>query len=445
MSNLWIAVVTPSCSGRRLVRASGGRPSARSRRRGSRARRRRSARRSSPRPSRPARAPSSRSTVSTVSMPRPEKPTGRRTWRHWTSACCFAGLRAGSLDPVGRQPARDARRGDDGAVVLAAAASVLLRRRLRLLERQRARHLRRGDDPGAAADEPRGDVRAVERQRADEAQRASDRRRRSRRAPTAPARRARSSAPRSPAAARSSSRRARGRAGGRRAGAARGSGRVELERVEQARLRIADVDGVQLAVRDREERVAVRLDDVGLVDALLLHVRAGVVDALLGRGRRRRAAAAPSRRDADRPQPSPYGPTKRRGLRLRVAEQLAARAEGDETWRGAASCARLGGRTVGGADESGGDEKHQRREERDAFSESPSPRYTSQRPERHLKSVKFSGTGNNWDTWVCLIDRVTKGAPNELALDHLDRRARARLARIFRPRPLLDRPHRAGD
>ena len=33
------------------------------------------------------------------------------------------------------------------------------------------RHLRGDDDPHGAADEPRGDVRAVERQRADDAQR----------------------------------------------------------------------------------------------------------------------------------------------------------------------------------------------------------------------------------------------------------------------------------
>jgi hypothetical protein len=36
---------------------------------------------------------------------------------------------------------------------------------------------------------------------------------------------------------------------------------------------------------------------------------------------------------------------------------------------------------------------------------------------------------------------ATKGAPNEFALDHHHRRTRARSARLFRPRPLLDRPH----
>ena len=55
---------------------------------------------------------------------------------------------------------------------------------------------------------------------------------------------------------------------------------LERERVEQARLQAGDVDGAQAPVRDREERLAVRLDEVGLVDAFLLDVRAGEVDAL---------------------------------------------------------------------------------------------------------------------------------------------------------------------
>ena len=69
---------------------------------------------------------------------------------------------------------------------------------------------------------------------------------------------------------------------------------IERQRVEEARLRIADVDGVQPAVRDREERRAVGLDEIGLVDALLLDVRAGVVDALLG-GAARSASSRRSR------------------------------------------------------------------------------------------------------------------------------------------------------
>ena len=88
---------------------------------------------------------------------------------------------------------------------------------------------------------------------------------------------------------------------------------VERERVEQARLRAADVDRVQLPVRDGEERVAVRLDDVGLVDALLLDVRAGEVDALRGvppASRRGRRGSASVGEPGGRP-PEPYGPTKR--------------------------------------------------------------------------------------------------------------------------------------
>ena len=74
--------------------------------------------------------------------------------------------------------------------------------------------------------------------------------------------------------------------------------RLERERVEQARLRAADVDRAQLSARDGEERVAVGLDHVGLVDALLLDVRARVVDALLGSGcaRRLRWGGAPAAR-----------------------------------------------------------------------------------------------------------------------------------------------------
>ena len=48
----------------------------------------------------------------------------------------------------------------------------------------------------------------------------------------------------------------------------------QLQAVEDCRGRGADVDGVQRAAGDRERMRAVRLDDVGLVDALLLHVRA---------------------------------------------------------------------------------------------------------------------------------------------------------------------------
>ena len=42
-------------------------------------------------------SPLERSTVSTVSMPSPENPTGRRTWRHWTSARFCVALRPARL------------------------------------------------------------------------------------------------------------------------------------------------------------------------------------------------------------------------------------------------------------------------------------------------------------------------------------------------------------
>ena len=80
----------------------------------------------------------------------------------------LAGLRAGALDAVGRQPARDLRARDD-ALVLALGRGDRLRRAVgRLLERERGRNLGGRDDPRARADEPRGDVGAVERERADE-------------------------------------------------------------------------------------------------------------------------------------------------------------------------------------------------------------------------------------------------------------------------------------
>jgi len=196
-----------------------------------------------------------------------------------------SGLRAGPLDPVARQPARDAGGGDDGAVALRRGREVLLRPARRLRERELLGDLRRGDDPRAAADEPRGDVGAVERERADEAEplrigdvdlgedglRRLERRdpggeRRQRLDPVAAAREHEQLvAVQEQLVAQA---------------------RRERERVEQARLRAGDVDRVQLPVRDREERVPVRLDEVGLVDALLLHVRAGEVDPLNVKNRR---------------------------------------------------------------------------------------------------------------------------------------------------------------
>ena len=213
--------------------------------------------------------------------------------------------------------------------------------------------------------------------------------------------------------------------------------RLERERVEQARLRAADVDRAQLPVRDGEERVAVRLDDVGLVDALLLDVRAGVVDALLGSCR-----AAPSPRasgDIVGPHaaPKPYGPTKRFGVRLRVGEQLAARAERGQARRFPAASA---SRSAVVPQASGG----QRRAASAARSATRLPKLITlvirhRQRNRHPRRCDVLGGAGT----LCaegLSNRVMKGAPNELALDHPDRRARAGFARIFRPRPLLDRP-----
>ncbi len=299
----------------------------------------------------------------------------RRTWRHWTSACGLPGLRSGPLDPVGRQPAPDARRGDDGAVLLRRGGEILRRPGRRLLERQLARHLRRGDDPHAAADEPRGHVRAVERERADEAEplrigHVHLGENRLRRLPGRDPRGDRRQRLDPVAAAREHheavavQQQLVGHVG------------VERERVEQARRRIADVDGVQLPVRECEERVAVRLDDVGLVDALLLHVRAGEVDALLGRagigGSRRRLDPATEERRAE-----PVGADEAARVRLRVGEQLAARAEGGETLR----LRGLGCRTVSRSDQCGDHEQGERRDERHPFQKVHHARYTSQRPE----------------------------------------------------------------
>ena len=123
---------------------------------------------------------------------------------------------------------------------------------------------------------------------------------------------------------------------------------VELQRAEKLRLRAGDVDRVEHPVRDREERLAVRLDDVRLVDARLLDVRAGVVDALLrrrirccrrpiggarGRGRhgRSRRHGHSLARNANREGAAEaIGADVLGRVRLRVVEQVGAGAEGDE-------------------------------------------------------------------------------------------------------------------
>ena len=102
----------------------------------------------------------------------------------------------------------------------------------------------------------------------------------------------------------------------------------ELERVEQTRLRIADVDGVQLPVRDGEEGVPVRLHQVGLVDALLLDVRAREVDALLRRGCACRLGDPVT---ADHRAAEPVRADETGRVQLCVAKQLAAGAKRDES------------------------------------------------------------------------------------------------------------------
>ncbi len=157
--------------------------------------------------------------------------------------------------------------------------------------------------------------------------------------------------------------------------------RIELERVEELRLRGANVDGVQLAVGNGEERVAVRLHDVRLVDSLLLDVRAGEVDTLLGGRRRRRSFPGAGRRVECHGPTEPVWPDEASGLRLGVPEQIGASAERDEAaglGRGVGTRA-LGGREVGCAAKcGGGNEDRERREQSDAFSEVHHLVYTSQ-------------------------------------------------------------------
>ena len=154
---------------------------------------------------------------------------------------------------------------------------------------------------------------------------------------------------------------------------------IELERVEELWLRGADIDGIQLPVRDGEERVAVRLHDVGLVDSLLLDVRAGEVDALLGR-RRFPGARRSNVVDDERPATEPVRPDEARRLRLGVPEQVGAAAERDQAagLGGGALSRGLSGRAVGRCAERGGGENRQRRSESDAFAEVHHLIYTSQ-------------------------------------------------------------------
>ena len=103
-------------------------------------------------------------------MPRPEKPTGLRTLRHWTSAC-FLGVTPGRLIWYDGSQLADAGRGDDGAVALTRRGELLLGAVLGLHERQRGRApvtvatIRTLPPTSRAAT-----YAAVEGQRADEAQ-----------------------------------------------------------------------------------------------------------------------------------------------------------------------------------------------------------------------------------------------------------------------------------
>ena len=77
---------------------------------------------------------------------------------------------------------------------------------------------------------------------------------------------------------------------------------------------------------------------------------------------------------------------------------------------------------------------------------SPSPDlYVTKASSVTSGSVRFCTEGRTSAARACpRRRRDSKGAPNELVLDHSDRCARACTARFFRSRPLLDRPDRAG-
>ena len=238
----------------------------------------------------------------------------------------LAGLRARPLDPVGRQPAGDLRAGEGGPVRLLGRGDRLRRAVVRRLEGQRGGDLGGRDDADTRPDEPGGDVGAVERERADEAEpgRLGDvhlgqnrlrrligsdpgGRCRQRLDPVAAAREHEQ-----PVAVQEQL-------------VTRAP--VERERVQEARPQSGDIDGAQAPVAEREERLPVRLDEVGLVDAFLLDVRAREVDALNRRhGARRHGSGGHGRLD-DRAAAEPIRADEALRLGLRVAEQLAAGAE----------------------------------------------------------------------------------------------------------------------
>ncbi len=146
-------------------------------------------------------------------------------------------------------------------------------------------------------------------------------------------------------------------------------GGVELQRVEETRLLRADVDCVEAAARDREDGASVGLDEVGLVDTFLLDVRPRVVDALL-RGRCPGGRGLGGDRTESR-LPEPVRADEAARMLLRVAEQVAAGAEGDQLLR--FRRARIGSRPG----ERDGDECRQPQEQRDASSHGHHTPYTS--------------------------------------------------------------------
>ena len=114
----------------------------------------------------------------------------------------------------------------------------------------------------------------------------------------------------------------------------------ELQGAHEARLVCAHVDGEEPVGADDVDRRAVRLDEVGLVDALLLHVRRRVVHARHGRARvprgagRRRCrhrggdARPPRRRARRRPRAAAHAASRTRAApgRSRTAATAGSRA-----------------------------------------------------------------------------------------------------------------------
>ena len=134
----------------------------------------------------------------------------------------------------------------------------------------------------------------------------------------------------------------------------------QLQGAGQARLPCAHVDREKPVGPDDEQRRAVRLDQVGLVDALLLHVRRRVVDAGRSGGparlRRRDHRVLHARHTAEPPRPN-----ERQGMLLRVGEQAGARAEGLEARADTVlrRRARRGGASAAGSEQRQHEDGHQ--------------------------------------------------------------------------------------